>query len=961
MDTGRPSGLFNKEPYAYINNTLTKLEAIHQNHQRAKLTVSRALKHAGDRHQGAVWHRTVEVVRSDTCFLKRFLSYFTTEGRKQRRENHEAAALFRGQVWELLQTDEASYSLKKRVIQDVENGVLPFLEKSECETILGSKDTILGSTTERKIIREAAGILKKELPGLLSRLPGVTLEDSREVLKAYYQLIILSPELLPDENKAQKAISKLEKHFRDTRQSSDFTDLKDTITLSVLHNIREELTVQEYQQLMKRIGKLYSCFPFSPRHKALRDALDLILYNDRRWPFVQGHPRELVSARDLALVKDSQELFFDYSLIYRLEENLLADACAVTSIISRLPSEFRSLDLARVEKDFQDYESLRSTLSAENQNQGKEFKALEARCNVHRGLIAEGRAALLHVQLNQGRRWELSLLLEGIGKTNIHGTDSAQNQQMFQKLLDLDQLRGPQVDLAQLDWMIAQHNKTKKHPNVAIEGAGPTALMLVFTQFQEGANVSLFEKRSTKYNRLPVVRLDPKWMEMLKFYLGERYYNLFGWHGQAGKGVVRQDGFGEMAGEIVTHRLEEELNHRLAELMVRNSNHTSQSNRPQINRLERLVAYEMTKVVAGKQGYTVQAKYHPENDPSPFANGKKKPPAGYQKPEATLTRPVDLVICADGKNSQIRYKYMSDELVTNARSYGVCTWEGSKDQPLQNDRLDTFGDFRGMVVLDQQFQQFFQEQMTFEVDRIEGLSSYERRFLSQQTNERSSAVRHLWASTRGRALQTRCFENKNLVYIGMELPEAFYQFCQKVKKKLSSLPVREFAPKGDKRSAADQQTWRNQRAARLHKALCRAWFQTVAHSYGIDQSLGVTGEKINDSSVAVFSLQQQRVWRNAIRQRSGAHQVVITVAGDAAVTPHFMTASGLAGARENVLHLQNYTREIGNVVNMIQKDGLEQRLKQKQEVLEQAQQRTADFVIRRGLIFLDVIKTSLWS
>ena len=75
----------------------------------------------------------------------------------------------------------------------MENGVLPFLKESEYKAIVSSQDTILINPKERKIFREAAGFLKKELSRLLSRLPRVTLDDSREVLKAYYKLIILSP------------------------------------------------------------------------------------------------------------------------------------------------------------------------------------------------------------------------------------------------------------------------------------------------------------------------------------------------------------------------------------------------------------------------------------------------------------------------------------------------------------------------------------------------------------------------------------------------------------------------------------------------------------------------------------------------------------------------------------------------------------------------------------------------
>ncbi|MGO0306826.1 hypothetical protein ACTL6P_09470 [Endozoicomonas acroporae] len=953
MDSSMPSGLINKEQCAYIENTLSELERNHLNNRRTELIVSGVLNPAEDVQQGAVWHRKVEVIRSNTTtsVFKRFISHFTAEGRKQRQQNREAAALFCRQVWVLLENDKTSVDLKKRIINNAESGALPFLKKTEIKTIIRNKEIILRGTKECELIRNASGFLKKELPNMMSRLPRVTVEDSREVLKAYYQLIILSPELLPKGHKAHKAIRKLAKHLRNTRQAVDITELKTNIARSVFHNLWEVLPSENYQRLLISIESN----PGSSRDKVLQNVQDLIISNaNPDKPFVHGHPRELVSVSDLALVQNSPSLR-GYKTLNRLLEDLSDDESAVRHRINQLPRELRSLDLAGVKQDFDRYESLRHSLSAENQTQ--DFKELEARCQAHRRLIAEGRAALLDIQLYQGRRWTLNLLLQILTNSadRIRNEDKLpdlrRDQLMFQKLLDLDQLRGPQVDAAQLEWLIAQNNKTRGHLTVAIEGDGPTGLMLAFTQFQEGANVTVFEKRGTEDNRLPVVRLDPQWLHMLKFYLGEEYYRLFG---EDGQGIVRADGFGEVFGEIATDRLQEALNLRLAELMRSKDEHTSRGNDPQNTRLERLAAYEMTEVEISKQGFfTVQAQYNPENDPT--LNGQKKLPADYQKPQV-LSRPVDLVICAGGKNSQFRNLYMEDKMVSSARSYGVCNWEGSKDQPLNNERLDTFGNFRGMVIVDQQFQQFFQDQMTSEVDRIEGLSPYERRFLSQQTHERSRGVRRLQASAHGRVMQTRCFENKNLVSIGMELPEAFNEFCQKLQKKLAALPVQEFDQKGEKRSAADQQAWRDQRAARVQKALATAWFQTVAHSYGIDQSLGATRETINHASSAVFPIQLHKARESVISKRSDSHEVVIAAAGEAAASDHFMTAGNLAGARENMLHLQSYTR-----VKCTGFDRLEPKLKLKflsgkmfpflktrLQLLEEAQWETGKCVIKRG-------------
>lgn len=815
--------------------------------------------------------------------------------------------------------------------------------------IVSAATEMLRTEEEWKIAHEAAGFLNKELSGLLSRLPKVSLEDSRGVLEAYYRLTLLSPESLPKRHDVHKAIRKFEEHFQNTRQSDGFTDLKIAVGLSSLHHIRAVLGTQDFQKLLKR------CKPNSELRKVWRNVLKPIVDNVTSLKqSIHGHPREVVSAKDYHLIWECKDCLGDefHHRVLKVSTQLTYAVKDVHRKMRQLPDKLRNLNIENVDMDFKLYERLQSNWTPEQKEKSQDFKELEARCKGYRDLIAEGRAALLDLQLNQGRRWDLNLLSQKMRYGLLDIYDFNRNDQMFKNLLELDRLKGPQVDLGQLDWIIAQNNKAKIHPNVAIEGGGPTGLTLAFTQFQEGANVSVFEKRSTQYNRVPVVRLDPKWMDMLKFYLGEHFYDMFGQDGEPGKGVIRPDGFGE----IVMHRLEEGLNHRLTELMARNYEHTSQSHDSRKAKIERLAAYEMTDVESGENGFTVQAKYNPKYDPSPFANREKPVPVGYQPPEALVSRPVDLVICAGGKNSQLRNKYMEDQIVTDAQSYGVCSWEGPKDQPIANARLNTFPDFRGVVVLDKEFQQFFREQMKFQLDQIKGLSADERQALSQLSDENSRFVRELAlslesSSTRQIALQTRCFENKNLVYIGMEIPEEFIQFRQDVKNEFATLPVPEFDQNGVKRSADDQQEWRHKRADSLQKALSKAWFQTVAHSYGIDQSMGITEEKINGPFAGTFSVQQHRVKKNVIEQRSGSHNVVITAAGDAAASPHFMRYSGLTGARENALHLQKYTRELSNRQSPnSRQDDRTRRVALK--TLEEKQQRTGDFVIQRGEAFL---------
>ena len=801
-----------------------------------------------------------------------------------------------------------------------------------------------GFDEEREIVSKAVEFLNSHLPESLSRLPKVTLEDTRSVLEAYYQVILLSPESLPREHGVHKAIRKLEDHFQNTRQSDGFTELKNTVGLSSLHNIRDTLKNADFEELLDR------CRSNAEQRKIWQDVMKPILDSgSSEQASIHGHPLEVMSAKDHDLIWKCKD-YLGSNFHYRVKDALSGLPYYVICIhdkVRRLPNALEKLNLKKVEQDFEQYELLQNTLSKDQKCQSRDFKELEARCKTHRALIAEGRATLLDIQLNEGRRWDLKLLSKkmSLGVRDID--DYQRNDQMLKKLFELDRLRGPQVDLAQLDWIIAQNNKAKTHPNVAIEGGGPTGLTLAFTQFQEGANVSVFEKRSTEYNRVQVVRLDPKWLEMLKFYLGEHYYDMFGQDGQPGKGTIRPDGFGEIA----IHRLEEGLNHRLTELMARHYEHASQSRDSRRAKIERLAAYEMRDVEDSEEGFTVKAKYNPKYDPSPFANGKTEAPTDYKKPAAVITRPVDLVICAGGKNSQLRNQYMEDQTVTDARNYAVCSWEGTKDQPIPNDKLDTFPDFRGVVVLDEEFHQSFREQMKFQLDQVKELSPEEREFFNQQMNAPASPLFQLEQSTSGKVLQTRCFDNKNLVYIGMELPEELSQFRQEIKNQLVAMPVPEFNESDVKLSKDDQQLIRHNRVVKVQKALSKAWFQTVANSYGVDQTKGVTPEKINESFAATFPVQQHRVKQNVIEKKSGSHKVVITAAGDAAASPHFMTASGLTGAREHALHLQDYTKKISHRESSNSHDAQAKRRVALRK-LEEKYQATGDFVIHRGEVFL---------
>lgn len=95
---------------------------------------------------------------------------------------------------------------------------------------------------------------------------------------------------------------------------------------------------------------------------------------------------------------------------------------------------------------------------------------------------------------------------------------------------------------------------------------------------------------------------------------------------------------------------------------------------------------------------------------------------------------------------------------------------------------------------------------------------------------------------------------------------------------------------------------------------------------------------------ARFDVSQHRV-DNPFSQIIGPHgqKIFVAAAGDSLSSPHFMRYSGLTGARENILHLFNYSQ----TVNQDPENQTPALLR-----LDKAERRTADFVIARGRNFL---------
>ncbi len=900
--------------FADLMKNVSELEAIHKKGGVGRIEVTECPETTEQGSLTTFRGRKVVKVKPRKNLFKRLLDFFTL--RKSVREiraiqKRDAEAVLHDQVLMALRDKHLDTQDRNRLINAVATGVIPGFSQEERQGMrektlshLESLNVFQGPESIGMMLNEAEDGVKA-FPKLIDTISSVSLYDAREAIKGYYTTLLLAPERIPVNSRLHQDIAKLEEHFKVTRQLDGFRHLVNEVIEEVIHSLPERLSDDEYSQLLAN----WSHFPDTNRDRALARVIDKTFTNvTRKEPSIHGHPRELVqekTARFIDAMRRDPELESRFGLdrIQQLIMQLAQDKAQVTAELERLSDEVTRLDV----------EAIRERL-----------KAGEALTREERELIAESRRVLLDIQLTAGRRWDMAMLLQ----PDIWIAQEEEHEKLL-KIQEIGTLRGEEVDLAQLDWLIRQHDEARTHPRVAIEGAGPAGLTLALSQFEAGANVAIFEKRSTEYDRVQVVRLDPKWLDMLKFYLGEHYYELFG-AGEESKGIIRPDGFGE----ITIHRLEEALHDRLTELMGRNYDKTSETDQPLS--LERMAAYELEEVESGEEGFKVRARYNPEYDVAQQGRAKDHTPE-----EAVKYRPVDILICAGGKNTQLRGKFMEDKVLVRAEPYGVCSWEGKKGAELPSQKLDRFQDFREMVVFDKEFHEHFRESLSKELlllsepaDSIKGVVD-------------PKDLLELEFKTMNRVMQTRCFENKNLVYIGMELPKSFGQYCKKLEGKIKRNLSVSVTPGSGIINPEEANKQAEKKAREAVKAVQKAWFQAVAHYYGIDdsRSLGATSDKINHKFASAFSVQQHRVEKSVVTRQADGHELTVTVAGDAAVSPHFMSYSGLTGAREHVLQLQEFTQKTANDVNP------SDRLLHREE-LEQRQRRTADFVIQRGKAFL---------
>lgn len=463
-------------------------------------------------------------------------------------------------------------------------------------------------------------------------------------------------------------LSEALKYYIDTRQIGRFNILFDQVQRSAIKNSgNHSLQTKKFLDMQARV-------------------LIGIINKSENQPAIVGNSRELFTKEDYDLIVDLYRKNPNSPLVRRAHTNILV---AIEQAKERVSEILGNLD----------------------------------RKDSYVDKVVQAKEVIRKIVVEECTQIDFSLLEDRL---------SEKDQTTLRSLFHLSNHKGESIDLALIDSWIEEHKADKQwHPRVVIEGGGPSGLFLSITQFRAGAQVALLEKRSMQYTRSQIVKLDPKWIAELKFYLGDDFYTLF--EGESKKAVLRSDG----TADITIRDLEDVLHLRLTKLISR-----LEVKNGDVSAIQRLSAHECDAVAFEDDGFFCTANYIPNQD---IGIGNLQ--------QEKQKFPVDILFCAGGKRSHFKEAFFPSSVpVTSSAYYGVCSW----NLPAENgEKTDIFPDFLGMFQVDDNVLKGFNED------------------IKNYTNDRLESVQR-------KNIQIRTFEAGKVVYIGMEFPEEVYKILEQL-------------------------------------------------------------------------------------------------------------------------------------------------------------------------------------
>ncbi|WP_422132544.1 hypothetical protein [Endozoicomonas sp. ALD040] len=390
-------------------------------------------------------------------------------------------------------------------------------------------------------------MLEEARKELETKLPAINLADADQFLWLYYTCVFLEEHTSDDSDELK---AQLEQSFAAAGLSNQYRKRQTEQMWQAVRMLKADLSPEAFTECTDEISQISSPMRFSLTQHLVRDINQL---GFRKLPYPNGDPAKKIDAFQLEFleqVKDTDELMEE--LGFEIEDPDESD--------HPLEARAKLVDVrAQLENELLTYSTEHESF-AQLVDQLEEVDPAEIRKKIEDGITLTGeelqaiiaaKKQKLEIAQRLGKKWGDSLLLDG------RNWPDSYSRQTLSKLYDLASLDSPAINATLTGWILDKHQQAEYHPQVIIDGSGIHGLLAALTQVEAGANVTLLLNPEPVFAANETVRLDPQWMEALRFHLGAQFDLLFTslpdpehhspQNTDSSSGLLHPDGFGEIS------------------------------------------------------------------------------------------------------------------------------------------------------------------------------------------------------------------------------------------------------------------------------------------------------------------------------------------------------------------------------------------------------------------------------
>ncbi|MGI9279750.1 MAG: hypothetical protein ACR2PX_08980 [Endozoicomonas sp.] len=740
---------------------------------------------------------------------------------------------------------------------------------------------------ERPVIfpKAQAEMLEETRKDLETKQPNINLGDTDKFLWLYYTCEFLEKGT-SDESDELK--TKLENNFAAAGLSAHYKRLQTEKMWEAVRLLKIDMPPEAFTECLDEMSEISTPQRFQMTQQLVRDIHE---NSFRKVPSPNGDPAKRVDAIQLEFLEEVKETD-------ELMEELGFEIFDPDESDEPLQARSRQFDVSACLKDELLSYSTEHESFAQLVDQLKEFDPSEIRTKVREGAIltreelnaiVAAKKQKLEVTQTLGRKWGDSLLLDG------RNWPDAESRNTLSKLYDLASLDSPAISASLTTWVINKQAEAEYHPQVVIEGSSFQGLLAALTQVEAGADVTLLLSSEPLFNPTETIRLDPQWIETLRFHLGGQFDLLFNYipalqYEEKSSGLIHPDGFGEISAGTLHQALWSQVldvaQHDSSPLkMVSNASVTDieapdQQDGKYLVQIEHQGAATVHKnkvpvdllINARKVPNAASAEYletvTPNNKtPKVVSHVQPKPikrvacRCAFSLPQSPIiTRPPGKspfdVVVTDEPFRRALAKNMVDRLGHNAPPL-----PGVRDSIQSRIRLDL-------------------------IERKEDFDSKNKYKIAKEMKTLYLSMKKAPAH-----LKTIHSESRDSLQLEMELPPPLCHYLQAAEAYL----------KHEEATPEEAETIRQQ--------ILAAWFETVAVQIQLPKR-GIRPEHLRQDSLSTFSPEQTLLEPPVETLEANNSILTITAIGPAAVTNPMSPEANQSAAREHILHCQALTEKL---------------------------------------------------